>query len=923
MADQVLGTLINQFPGFSIGNESSLMDAFHQHVQRSQPLCPRCQRLDLSDLVHPNGWDCLAHGRGDTAVRARFDLPPLERQRFVVRPAAMVRDASLTCRFCKLLWGVLTDANGGQEPPTDHDGQPTTVRFRPEPFARTPTGAAHQAVPAYYVVRRLSAAVCPGREGRPLIDNLNEPFPDALVRSYFCFQTCDVKHPHVTDLCDERGVQLRSNMASFSGRMIPGQVDFRLMRWWMQECAERHGHMCSADAASPAPSFGEIRVVDVVADCVVWRDPAADHCRFLALSYCWGRPGVEPLRLLRENKDSLQEPGCLETLDVPRTIRDAMKSTKELGIRYLWVDSLCIMQDSVEDQAHFIPMMDKIYGGAFLTIIAASGEDFNAGLPGVRPDTRQPRQEQVLMWRKVRPDESAEAAAHPDQVYLKRDLLLMTTLRPQGLEQDHYLDDTKWNTRGWTFQERLLSNRCLTFTEQQVYWECQHASWCEESHFDFWCQRVMRYSREPSLRPLPAADATPSPAQHTPSEYEEWSRQLYRFTLTYTRRQLHDQSDYLHAFAGALNGLTSSWGEEFFWGFPRSAFEQHLMWSGGSRGMRHGIHVANDWNGNKFACRFPSWSWLAWVGHVWVPVSNGVTSKRIQIIDQADTEDRANYDLHRPEIVCYAFDIRPAEETSEETEYRESDKRLCGQCQELDAGDECEHMPASLGNPPGPPLRVRPVRDIRNKDPQPSWLSSLDRPLLEANAWRPTSNLEVKAEDVFKVVPPSEWGQNLNSIEVGVFFWASSARFAMSWEKAVPSGELLYASETDRTVVGQHVQPAIVDDNGVVVGHVSPMFEGDFRGSDYDKGGQEFVVIGSFEENVQGESSDHGDPQSLSSDSSTPPSGSVEKEDKTQWLDVILVYNSEVSFYRRGSVGRIKVDAWVRAEREWKLIVLG
>src|SRR5256885_3809908 len=167
------------------------------------------------------------------------------------------------------------------------------------------------------------------------------------------------------------------------------------------------------------------------------------------------------LLLTTTNMKSLTCQGALDHDNVPLTISDALLLTKKLAKRYLWVDSLCILQDDQTDIARFIPRMNTIYSQALLTIVAAAGDDANAGLPGLRPGTRV---EQV----------SLDAQG----------VTLLRALHAEPNDFDHYLSYTTWNSRGWTMQERALSRRALIFTSQQVHWECEASSWCEEASWE-------------------------------------------------------------------------------------------------------------------------------------------------------------------------------------------------------------------------------------------------------------------------------------------------------------------------------------------------------------------------------------------------------------------------------------------------------
>jgi len=201
--------------------------------------------------------------------------------------------------------------------------------------------------------------------------------------------------PEITLLANDSPT---SSYAFFVRPVREDQIDFGVVRNWISMCEDWHGEACRKsrmvdeeikNITDEIPSF---RLIDVVDNCLV---QGVGNSRYAALSYVWGR--VDSLRTLKENVKALEQPGALMLPEyhtkIPMTIRDAMQAVRELGLRYLWVDSLCIIQDddsrTKEDN---ILKMDLVYGAAFLTIMAATGADANAGLPGVRPGTRGQRQ---------------------------------------------------------------------------------------------------------------------------------------------------------------------------------------------------------------------------------------------------------------------------------------------------------------------------------------------------------------------------------------------------------------------------------------------------------------------------------------------------------------------------------------------------
>jgi len=101
---------------------------------------------------------------------------------------------------------------------------------------------------------------------------------------------------------------------------------------------------------------------------------------YAALSYIWGKP--QTYRLLMSNIDEFKN--RINSKDLPLTIMDAVKCAHELGLRYLWVDGLCIIQDSQEDKAKEIGRKSSIYQNAHITISAAMAKSCDEGFLGTR-----------------------------------------------------------------------------------------------------------------------------------------------------------------------------------------------------------------------------------------------------------------------------------------------------------------------------------------------------------------------------------------------------------------------------------------------------------------------------------------------------------------------------------------------------------
>ncbi|KAH7320754.1 heterokaryon incompatibility protein-domain-containing protein [Stachybotrys elegans] len=281
-----------------------------------------------------------------------------------------------------------------------------------------------------------------------------------------------------------------------------------MVKCWLKECDENHP-ACSKALVVGSVSGKEpvlpTRVIDVGPPqssanprLILSKGRRARYC---ALSHCWG--GAAILSTRRNNLAAMEAGISLDNF--PATFVDAIKITRRLGIRYVWIDSLCIIQDDEEDWKSEAQKMGSVYQSAYLTIAASASPDASAHY--IEP----PRNEKLFKIRygsepKSPPPLSINglfsrfidaillaylpvflsrfllevvARSLPQFVPLltqdpKGDQCVITTQEPAKPEQD--IEQAPLNHRGWVLQERLLSRRTLHFTRSQVYWECrQHA----------------------------------------------------------------------------------------------------------------------------------------------------------------------------------------------------------------------------------------------------------------------------------------------------------------------------------------------------------------------------------------------------------------------------------------------------------------
>ncbi len=372
----------------------------------------------------------------------------------------------------------------------------------------------------------------------------------------------------------------------YNARLIgKTQIDFGLLRSWMHFCEHNHTYPnCTDKTYGMRNSSMSFKVIDVHNRRVIDAPPG---CRYLALSYVWGTPLAESLASRKE----VVEPVCSFPREIPdtlpRTIEDAIFLVKQLGESFLWVDSLCIDQNSPTDKGSQVRFMDRIYGNAFLTIIAVYGDNADAGLPGVQLHSRY-----------------AEGQRWAD-INGTRVFVSLPSLATE-------LSQNNWNHRGWTYQEGLLSPRCLIFTQSQVYWKCSAELLSEsiaegEDSQRKWVKPAQWYDTfsSPTLAGAVNRDGYALSKKAVAAngvEYLSYAAHVER----YTSRLLSFESDALPAFTGILNALSRRSYSKMIWALPDSIFDLALLWktesrSAGSKGRRPDI---------------PSWSWVSWSGEV-------------------------------------------------------------------------------------------------------------------------------------------------------------------------------------------------------------------------------------------------------------------------------------------------------------------
>ncbi|KAM7185481.1 tol protein [Rhypophila sp. PSN 637] len=355
-----------------------------------------------------------------------------------------------------------------------------------------------------------------------------------------------------------------------SARCLAPQVNtcIRLVGEWLAFC-DKHHSTCK-DPDLPIPRG--FRVLDCVGRKILEWDRICDR----------GNNSQEtvPSRIRRRGR--LQAVKVPQPL--PRTIEDAVSLTQSLGCRYLWVGRYCIPQDDPIAKHLQLRGMDVIYQHAFFTIIAAAGDNPHHGLPGVRDTPRN---------------------AQPQFTVGSRTLISVPLVKRKILKPT-------WNSRGWTYQECLLSRRKVVFTDSQVYYQCNAMHCVEGIRAPLESLHVLNRSRMSDQVNMSRA----FPLRIIGKE----SYGLEALVTEYLHRSLTFENDILDAFRGVLaaHERRFSANVKTLAGIPIS-----VRYLAGNYSKKQALCTGMSWffhtnKGKSCILKlerrpgFPSWTWLGW-----------------------------------------------------------------------------------------------------------------------------------------------------------------------------------------------------------------------------------------------------------------------------------------------------------------------
>lgn len=318
--------------------------------------------------------------------------------------------------------------------------------------------------------------------------------------------------------------------------------------------------------------------------------------RYAALSYCWGRSNhfVLTAGTLKDLKNGFH------LSQLPQTLQDAVRVTREIGLRYLWVDALCIVQgqdgEAINDWNNEVSKMDSVYKNAFVTISAAAAQNASGGLfngshcdlPFVSSWSSSGSRE-VALW--------ARATWRNDKPGFKSEPI---------------------NSRAWTLQENTFSSRILFYTSFGLLWKCRRELiWAysgESREFD----------NEGKAKTKPMGSSTDGHdflAKTSRYNFPVAQGGLLGYWMNmlelYTARNLTNPYDKLPALAAMAQKYSYSKDIEYLAGLWKPTFRQDLLWKHHPTWVYHLIGVSDAGNPLRSnGYRAPSWSWAAIDGMV-------------------------------------------------------------------------------------------------------------------------------------------------------------------------------------------------------------------------------------------------------------------------------------------------------------------
>ncbi|KAL2214640.1 HET-domain-containing protein, partial [Sarocladium strictum] len=335
-------------------------------------------------------------------------------------------------------------------------------------------------------------------------------------------------------------------------------------RQWIEQCETKHPSCQNKTTASFTPTrlidVGEKKIFQSLTRPVLRRrEDIPPGSSYLTLSHCWG--GTVPLRLMLNNMVDMMSQ--IPFTQLPKTFQDAIVVTQNLGLRYIWIDSLCIIQDDEDDWRHEAALMADVYKHGTCNLSASSAPN---GLAGFFLD------HEPILTKPVR----APFQTNRNNGTVSHDFW------PEGVLR--FFETGPLLSRGWVVQERLLSRRNIHFSKDQVVWECRCSSACEMFPASAPFKETLLFLKHRFSRVVWGGE------EGLQSLRDVWSI----LVSEYTRCKLTKASDKLIAFGGIASTFTGPLGRRYVAGLWLDNVVYQLCWEG--RRGKSQDYIAPSWS---------------------------------------------------------------------------------------------------------------------------------------------------------------------------------------------------------------------------------------------------------------------------------------------------------------------------------------
>lgn len=365
---------------------------------------------------------------------------------------------------------------------------------------------------------------------------------------------------------------------------------------WIADCTLNH-HECSQVGSS---SWFPTRVLDVSGDpnwvrIQISRQEHLGH-KYLTLSHCWGgtQTTITKLQTLPDFVKGIR------VSSLPTTYRDAIDITRRLGYRYLWIDSLCIIQDSDDDWKQECAVMSQVYKYSECTIAATGSANSHGG-----------------------------CFVNRNALELQPCKIVGNILSPHNEDEEMYIykyaqeyiweeiSGSLWNNRGWILQERILSPRVLHYARRQLFWECPRLNACESfpQGLSVYYNNDIRNNFIKEVMAAPNPESTnrfriPDSSGSTTKDilYSDWQSIIE----TYSSTNLTKSQDKLVAISGLAREWSTRIDEKYCAGIWRGDLHRQLLWQ---------MEQLQEKSRKRIIpYRAPTWSWACFDHRIYNPL---------------------------------------------------------------------------------------------------------------------------------------------------------------------------------------------------------------------------------------------------------------------------------------------------------------